>query len=155
MKDLTDYAAGLVGAGSCWWRSGPAGESLFGNNGNHMIVGREERRSMTNKIDTHGEFEDRSPQPMPVKEMASAIEPTRRGPVQDFSKFGQSGYREAEEAKQAEESMNANACAQSEGVFEPTSTSTRGWLSALTLTIASESNIDIDAICIFMEYRLH
>ena len=46
---------------------------------------------------------DRSPQTIPVKEVTSAIDPTRQYPVQDFSGFGQTEYLQAEEAKQAEE----------------------------------------------------
>ena len=40
-------------------------------------------------IDTHGEFVDRTAQMMPVKTVASAIDPARREPVQDFSENGQ------------------------------------------------------------------
>ena len=66
MKDVTDYAAGLMSAGSSWWSSvsGAAGDRLVGDSDNYMIVAHEERRSMTNKIEPHGEFVDRSPQTM-------------------------------------------------------------------------------------------
>ena len=68
MKDVADYDAGLISAVSSSWSSasGSAAERQFGDSGNQKCMAREERRSMTNKIDTHGEFDSRSLQATPV-----------------------------------------------------------------------------------------
>ena len=50
-------------------------ERQFGDNGNKKLMAREERRSITSKIDTHGKFDSRSAQTTPVKEVASENEP--------------------------------------------------------------------------------
>ena len=94
MNDLADYAAGLMGALSSWWSSGSAAKRLFGDEHLHFEGLQEEERSMsaTDKIDMHDEFVDISAQTMQVKDMASAIEPTRREPVRDFCEFGQAEY---------------------------------------------------------------
>ena len=81
MKELVDYAANFIGAFSRWWSPGSAAKRQLGDSGNNVIVAREEQQSMSNKIDTHGEFFGRSAQTMPFKIVASAIEPTRRVPV--------------------------------------------------------------------------
>ena len=69
---------------------------------NYMTLGREQRRSMTERTDTNGEFESRSPQAMRVKEVASAIEPTPNILPHLFRQSGQTEHRQAEEIKEAE-----------------------------------------------------
>ena len=78
MKGVPDYAAGLMSAASRWSSpaSGSAEERQFGDSGNNEIITCEERRSMTNKIDTYGEFDLRSVQTIAVTEVASQNEPT-------------------------------------------------------------------------------
>ena len=51
-------------------RSSSPTERLFGDVGDYMTLGRDQRRSMTERTDTHSEFESRSPQAMPVKEVS-------------------------------------------------------------------------------------
>ena len=76
MKELADYAANCMGKFSSWWSSGKSAERQFGDSGNKKFMAREERRSTTSKIGTHGEFDSRLLQAMPVKEVAYENEPT-------------------------------------------------------------------------------
>ena len=85
MKELVDYAANFMGAFSSWWSPGSAAERQFGDSGNKKFMAREERRSMTSKIDTHGEFDSRSLQAMPVKEVAYADRADATRPTSAFS----------------------------------------------------------------------
>ena len=103
MKELVDYAANFMGAFSSWWSSGSAAERQFGDSGNKKFMAREERRSMTNKIDTHGEFDstDRRRRCRLRSGERDRADATR--PVQLFRLDGQTGDLQAEQAEQAEE----------------------------------------------------
>ena len=105
MKGVPDYAAGLMSAASSWSisASGSAEERQFGDSGNHKIMACEERRSMTNKIDTYGEFDLRSVQTTPDKEVASQNEPTPHVLPKLFRLDGQTGHLHADQAERAEE----------------------------------------------------
>ena len=103
MKVLAYCAAGFTSAASSWLSSGKSAERQFGDNRNKKFMAREERRSMTSKIDTHGEFDSRSLQVMPVKEVAYENEPTPPVLPPLFRLDGQTGYLQAEQAEQAEE----------------------------------------------------
>ena len=72
-------------------------ERQFGDSGNKNFMAREERRLSTSssKIDTHGEFDSRLLQAMPVNEVANENKPTP--PVLD----GQTGHLQAEQAERA------------------------------------------------------
>ena len=63
----------------------------------------EERRSSASKIDTHGKFESRSLQAMPVNEVANENEPTPPVLPKLSRLNGQTGHLQAEQAEQAEE----------------------------------------------------
>ena len=65
-KRLVDCAANFMDAFSRWWSPGSAAARQFGDSGSKKFMAREERRSMTSKIDTHGEFDSRLLQAMPV-----------------------------------------------------------------------------------------
>ena len=105
MKVVADYAAGFMSAASSWLSSGKSAERQFGDNGNKKCMAREERRSTTSKIDTHGEFDSLSLQVMPVKKVAYENEPTPPVAVlpQLFRLDGQTGDLQAEQAEQVEE----------------------------------------------------
>jgi hypothetical protein len=103
MKELADYAANCMGKFSSWWSSGKSAERQFGDSGNKKFMAREERRSTTSKIGTHGEFDSRLLQAMPVKEVAYENEPTPPVLPPLFRLDGQTGYLQAEQAEQAEE----------------------------------------------------
>ena len=103
MKELVDYAAKCMAAFSSWWSSGSAAERQFGDSGSQKLMVREERRSRTSKIDPHGEFDSRSVQPIPVKEVASQNEPTPPVLLQLFRLDWQTGHLQGEQAEQAEE----------------------------------------------------
>ena len=105
VKGVIDYAAGLMSAASRWWSSasGSAEERQFGDSGNNEIMACEERRSMTNRIDTYGEFDLRSVQTIAAKEVASQNKPTPPVLPKLFRLDGQTGRLQAEQADQAEE----------------------------------------------------
>ena len=65
-------------------------------------MAREERRSITSKIDTHGKFDSRVLQAMPVKEVAYENERTTPVLFQLFRLDGQTGDLQAEQAEEYE-----------------------------------------------------
>jgi hypothetical protein len=82
----------------------PSTERLFGDSGTKEFMACEERRSSASKIDTHGKFESRSLQAMPVNEVANENEPTPPViPSKIFQLNGQIGHLQADQAEQAEE----------------------------------------------------
>ena len=94
MKGVADYSAGLMSEISSWSSSASgsaASARQFGDSGNHMIVACEKRLSITNKINTHGNFDSRLLQAISVKEVASQIEQTSLVLPQLFRLDGQTG----------------------------------------------------------------
>ena len=81
----------------------PSAERQFGDSGNKESMACEERRSSASKIDTHGKFESRSLQAMPVNEVANENEPTPPVLPKLSRLNGQTGHLQAKQAEQAEE----------------------------------------------------
>ena len=84
LKELVDCAASCMRKFSSWWSSGKSAERQFGDSGNKKYMAREERRSSTSKIDTHGDFDARLLQAMPVVEVANENESMPARPPQAF-----------------------------------------------------------------------
>ena len=102
MKVVADYAAGFMSAASSWLSSGESAERQFGDNGNKKCMAREERRSTTSKIDTHGEFDSQLLQAMPVNEVANENKLTPPALPQLFGLDGQTKHLQAEQAEKFE-----------------------------------------------------
>ena len=81
----------------------PSAERQFGDSGNKEFKACEERRSSASKIDTHGKFESRSLQAMPVNGVVNENEPTPPVLPKLYRLNGQTGHLQAEQAEQAEE----------------------------------------------------
>ena len=73
---------------------------------------------MTDKIDTHGESDSRSVQAIPVKRVASQIEPTPPVLPQLSRLVGQSGHLQADGMKEADLRKKVLECEDSNRSFE-------------------------------------
>ena len=106
---------------------------------------------MTDKIDTHGEFDSGPLQATPIKEVANQIEPTPPVLPQLFRLVGQTGHLQADEMKEANLRKKVLEYEESQRAFELETVSIERYAvkemaefeSASTSTTSASSRIPI------------